>query len=297
MASETLSFETADGLSLILSNQVFVYETFPGNFGAPPTNFITRSGYKQDGSTEISFTLQPRDFDIDFWRAPACSRDEYWSNRAALLEIFRPNRNGQLTFSVNRQDGTQRSLKVRATPGPSFQSQRTNDFNVRETLSFIAFDPVWYDPSDNISTLAPSVSSDLVFPITFPIVFGPSGVLFTTSITYTGTWKSYPTLTLTGPYTSATISNVTTGVSIFLTVPILAGESRVLDLTPGSQSLVDGNGDDAFGDLGPTSNLVDFNLRPDPEVSGGIQTVEAVFYGGSGASVFSINYHNRYIGI
>ena len=122
-------------------------------------------------------------------------------------------------------------------------------------------------------------------------------MLFTTSITYTGTWKSYPTLTLTGPYTNAVISNLTTGVSIFLSVAIAAGESRILDLTPGSQSLVDGNGDDAFGDLGPTSNLVDFNLRPDPEVSGGIQTIQAILYGASGAAGFTISYYDRFIGI
>lgn len=298
MASETLSFETADGLTLMLSNDVFVYEKFPDNFGAPPTNYVVRSGYKQDGATEIAFFLQPRDFEIDFWRQPACDRTEYWENRAALLEIFRPNRGGQLTFAVNREDGSRRALKVRAQPGPAFTSQRTNDFNVRETLAFTAFDPVWFDPTQTAMVISPSVSNDLVFPITFPIQFGASGVLFTQSITYTGTWKTFPTLKFTGPYTSVTLANQATGYQIFMTVPILAGETRTLDLTPGNQSLVDQNGDDAFGDLGPLSNLVNFALLPDPEVAGGIQTIQAIFYGGTnGVSAFEIDYFTKYIGI
>jgi len=297
MASETLSLETADGLSLVLSESVFSYETFPGNFGAPPINYITRSGYKQHGSTEVDYLLQPRDFEIEFWRAAACDRTEYWRNRAELLEILRPNRNGQLTFSVNRVDGSQRSLRVRATPGLQFNAQRTNDWNIRESISFTAFDPVWFNPTINSLAVASAISNDLVFPITFPIQFGASGRLFTQSITYPGTWPSYPTLTVTGPYSSATITNLTTGVTIYLTVPILAGETRTLDLTPGSQSLIDQDGDDAFGNLGPTSNLVNFNIRPDPEVSGGIQTIQAVLYGASGASGFTLEYYDKYFGI
>lgn len=298
MANETLSFETADGLSLILSNDVFVYETFPGNFGAPPTNFVLRSGYKQDGATEIAYFLQQRDFEIDFWRQDACDRTTYWENRAALLEIFRPNRGGQLTFAVNREDGSRRALKVRAQPGPAFTSQRTNNFNVRETLAFTAFDPVWFDPTQNALSVSSAVSNDLVFPITFPIQFGASGVLFTQSITYTGTWKTFPTLKFTGPYTSVTVVNEATGYQIFMTVPIAAGETRTLDLTPGNQSLVNQDGNDAFGDLGPLSNLVNFAILPDPEVAGGTQTIQATFYGGlGGSSAFEIDYYDKYIGI
>lgn len=298
MASENLIFETADGLTLVMPDSVYSYETLPGNFGLPPTNYIVRQGYRQDGSTEIDYTLGEREFDLDFWRAPACDRATYWANRAELVDYFRPNRNGQLTFKVVQADGTTRALMVRAIPGFTFTAQsNNNNWNIRESINLRAFNPIWFDPTANSIAVVSSVSNDLVFPITFPIQFGASGLLFTTSITYTGTWKSYPTLTFTGPYTSVVVSNLTTGVSIFLSVAITAGESRILDLTPGSQSLVDGNGDDAFGDLGPTSNLVDFNLRPDPEVVGGIQTIEAVLYNASGAAGFTISYFDRYIGI
>jgi hypothetical protein len=298
MATENLIFETADGLQLVMSNDVFAYEMLPANFGAPPTNFITKQGYKQNGVTEVDYILGQRDFELEFWRAPACDRATYWANRADILEYFRPNRNGQMTFTVLQADGTQRSLKVRATPGPVFNTQSDNHWNIRESIPFAAFDPLWFNPAANIISVVSSVSNELVFPITFPIIFGASGTLFVQSITYLGTWASYPTLKLDGPYTSAVITNLTTGFSIYFTVAISAGQSRTLDLTPGAQTLVDENGDDAFGDLGPISNLVDFNIRPDPEVPGGVQTIQAIFYGGTvGISAFTLTYFDRFFGI
>lgn len=298
MTNETLSFETVDGDMIVMPGDVYAYETFPGNFGIPPINYITRQGYKQHGVTEIDYILQTREFDLEFWRAPACNRSDYWTNRAALVDFFRPNRGGPITLTLTREDSTQRALTVRANPGPIFDSRQTNDWNIRERLSFTAFDPIWFNPSQNSLSVSSGISTDLVFPITFPIQFGASGLLFTQSITYLGNWPSFPVLRVDGPYTSVSITNLTTDVSIYLTVPISAVQHRILDLTPGTQSLVDENGDDAFGDLGPTSNLVDFNLRPDPEITGGVQTIQAVMYGGSaGVSAFSLSYYDRYIGI
>lgn len=298
MSGDVLEFRTFDGQVLTMPSEIYVFEVFPGGFGAPPTDFNTRRGYKQDSVTEVEYTLSPRKLDIDFWRAPACDRQTYWSNRLELLEYFRPNRNGPLRFTVTQPDGTKRSLTLRADPGPLFTAQQSNNWNIRETLSFVAFDPIWYGPDATALVLSGSNPTDLVFPITFPIKFGASGLFFTTSITYAGTWKTYPIITLTGPYTTATITNATTGISVFMTFPIAAGETRTLDLTPGAQSVVDGSGNDAFDELGPLSNLVNFNLRPAPEVSGGVNVINVTLNGGLlGTSGVTFSYMERYFGI
>lgn len=298
MSKDYLEFRTFDDQAFIMPSEIFGYEVFPGNFGAPPTDFTLRRGYKQDGQTEVEFTLSPRQFDVAFWRAPACDRQTYWANRLALLEFFRPNRNGPMRFTVIQPDGTKRALTVRADPGPVYAAQQDNNWNIRETISFTAFDPIWYGPDATALVLTGSNPTDLIFPITFPIKFGASGLLFATSITYVGTWKSYPTIILTGPYTTATITNVTTGISVFMTFPIAAGETRTLDLTPGAQTIVDGSGNDAFDELGPLSNLINFNLRPDPEVSGGVNVINVTLNGGLlGTSHVTFSYRERYFGI
>lgn len=273
-----------------------------GNFAAPPVDWVTRRGYKQHGVTEVDYFLQPRTIEARYHHNPVTPRTAYWDLRAELIDFLRHNRGGPLTFTAIFADGRERSLVVRADPGLVLPPNQLSDNNwdIDETLQFVAFDPIWFDAA--ITTLAANLvtQTDLVFPITFPIVFGMnSGVNATFTITYAGTWVSYPTIVLTGPYTRAALVNVTTGARIGMSVAIGAGATRTIDLTPGSQSITDENGDNAFSELDAGSNLIDFNFKPDPEVPGGIQTVTASLVGGDVAqgSAVSITYRTRYFGI
>lgn len=292
-----LEFEFPDGVHFFIEQ---------GNFAAPPVEFVTRRGYKQHGVTEVDYFLQPRTIEAHYHHNPAdagpgeTSRDAYWTLRAELIDFLRHNRGGPLRFTVRFPDGRARALLVRADPGLVLPPAQLadNNWDIDERLQFVAFDPVWFDPDEAVYAAGSSASVDLVFPITFPIVFGPSGVFFSTgAVTYEGTWPSWPTMTLTGPYTRVSLTNTATGATIGLSVAIGAGETRTIDLRPGQQSIVDGSGNNKFGDLSPGSNLIDFNLRPDPEVPGGLQTIEAVYTDGTGASAFLLAFNVRYFGI
>lgn len=296
---DLFALETADGDKLYFPDPARAFLAY-GNFGAPPTNFITRQGYKQHGVSEVDYLLGPRTVSISLWRRAACSRDEYWANRAELLDFLRPNRGGPLTLTLRQPGGAQRSLMVHADPGLVFPPNvEDNHWQVEETLDFVAFDPIWFDPSTVTLTPVSANDQELVFPIDFPIIFGTAGLLFSTgNIAYTGTWRSYPTLILTGPYTSARIEQLTLDVTIELTVPISAAQRRTITLTPGAQSVVDENGQSAFSELGPNSNLIDFYLAPDPEAAGGINVIRAQLFGGTaGVSAFQMTYNRRYFGI
>lgn len=296
---DVLHIETADGKELFFTdNQVRLLAY--GNLGAPPTNFITRSGYKQNGVTEVDYLLQPRTISVELWRSGECTRQTYWDNRMALHDFLRPNRNGPLTFTLRTPNGDLRSIIVRADPGlvlPPIQAN--NNWAIDEQMDFIAHDPTFFNTAQADLTLSGAVQTQLVFPITFPISFGTSDLLLTTgTITYAGTWKSYPTITLTGPYTRATITNQQTGAVIFLSVAILAGEQRIIVLTPSEQSITDANGVNKFSDLGVGANLVDFALLPDPEVTDGEQEITIQLVGGvNGQSAASIAYYERYFAL
>lgn len=295
---DVLLITTADGNELFLTDPDVKLLAY-GNLGAPPTEYLTRRGYKQDGATEVDFLLQPRTITARLWHSPTCDRQVYWDTRTELHDFLRPNRNGPLTFTLRTPDGSLRSIILRADPGLVFPAEeRDNSWNVDESLDFVAFNPLFFDTDATELTLSAATQTQLVFPITFPISFGTSNEQFTTGdITYTGTWKEYPTITLTGPYDSATITNVTTGVSIFMSVAIAAGEQRIINLTPGEQSITDENGDNKFSDLGPGSNLVEFNLRPDPEVTDGIQEITITMINGDGDSAASLTYRSRYFAL
>jgi hypothetical protein len=296
---DVIHIETADGNALFFADPDFKLLAY-GNLGAPPTNYITRQGYKQNGVTEVDFLLQSRSISVELWRSPACDRQTYWDNRAAVHEFLRPNRNGPLTFTIRTPNGDLRSIIVRADPGMVFPPQsNNNNWNLQESFDFIAFDPTFFNSAQSVIALSAASQLQLIFPITFPITFGTSDEFLTTgSITYAGTWKSYPIITLTGPYTRAVIVNVTTGVSIFMSVAIAAGEQRIIDLTPGSQSITDANGDNKFSDLGVGTNLIDFAILPDPEVAGGVQEITIQLVDGvGGQSAASLSYYERFFAL
>lgn len=297
---DVLSITTFDGNSLFFTDADVKLLAY-GNFGAAPTNFITRQGYKQNSLTEVDFLLQPRTISVTLWHSAACDRQTYWDNRLALHEFLRPNRNGPLTFTLQTPNGDVRSIIVRADPGlvlPSVASTN-NNWNIDEQFDFIAFDPTFFDASATTLALSAASQLQLIFPITFPITFGTSDEFLTTgSLTYAGTWKTFPIITLTGPYTRALIQHVTLGINIMMSVSIAAGESRVIDLTPGSQSIVDGNGNNKFSELGVGSDLVDFALYPDPEVAGGVQEITVQLVDGvGGQSTASLDYNTRYFAL
>lgn len=298
------SLTTFDGQQITLANQKgdSLFAISYGNYGAPPIEYLTRRGYKQDGSTVVDYTINDRSIVITFYQQLACTREQYWEYRAFLIDFFRPNRGGALTLTVRESGGNKRSLKVYAAPGFVFAPSAPDESGwlLEEPITFIAYDPIWYDPTTADVVLSGIAASQLVFPITFPIVFSPDGTTYSSTINYVGNWKSYPIVTLRGPYTSATIRNVSTGVSVVLFIAIGAGEQRIIDFTPGAQSVTDGSGADQFGDLSPSpnSNLVDFNIRPDPEVAGGVNVFEITLTGGVlGMSAVTISYNARYLGI
>lgn len=296
---DVISITTHDGNELSFADpdvRLLAY----GNLGAPGTQFITRRGYKQHGSTELDYLLQPRTITVELWHSPACDRQTYWDTRKELHDFLRPNRLGPLTFTLQTPNGNLRSIVVRADPGLTFPSSaQNNNWNISEPLDFIAFDPLFFDAAQATLSLSLAAQLQLVFPITFPITFGASQVFLTTgNITYSGTWKSYPVITLTGPYTRVTMMNATTGVQINLNVAILLGDTRIIDLTPGAQSITDASGNNKFGDLGPASDLIDFALFPDPEVPGGIQEITIQMIDGvNGQSTASLTYYARYFAL
>ena len=296
---DVLQIVTHDGNTLVLIRDDVKLIAY-GNLGAAPTRFITRRGYKQNSQTEIDFLLAPRTISVELWHSPACSRQVYWDTRKELHDFLRPNRNGPMTFTLQTPNGNQRSIIVRADPGLVFPSQsNNNNWNIQEQMDFLANDPVFFNFTQTVNTLSRSAQTQLIFPITFPITFGTIDVFLTTgTITYAGTWKTYPIITITGPYTRANIQHVQLGINIALSVAIPAGDTRIIDLTPGSQSITDAAGNNKFSDLGAGSNLVDFAIYPDPEVALGVQEITIQLVDGVlGMSTGSIAYYERYFGL
>jgi len=303
-----VSITTVDGEHLPFAG-AWLIDGF-ANFGAAPVIYQTQEGYKLIGSRVLDFTLSDRRMSILIRQHEGSDkRYEYWTRRNQIMEFFRPNRgvNGnELTLTINHPDANgnriKRRIKCRYENGLEFEDfdDSVNAFVVDVAINLIAHNPIWEDASQTIKILSTSIDTDLIFPITFPIVFGESGLIFNTGdLNYLGSWRAYPTMTITGPYSTAKVDNLGTGVFFQLSVPILTGESRVITLSEQTFSIVNDAGDSVFDELSDNSNLSEFYIPTAGEViAGGSQAIKATLQGGTdGVSGFKLEYNTAFYGV
>lgn len=300
---DVFSITTFDGKRQFFPQGLMTMPAY-GGFGAPPITWVTARGYRQHGATVLDHVIGPRSIVLELYYAGTkhCTREDYWRARAELLDLLRPNRGGPLRVTLTTAAGTQRMLLVEPDPGLVLPptDPGVNDWSVREAVSFTAFDPFWYDPTPVTQTRPARLDTNLVFPITFPIEFGLFGGRFVFDMQYKGTWESYPTFVVSGPYNNATFINGATGARFQLVLPIGAGEQRIINLDPLRRRITNAAGENKFGELSPTvenSNLNRFSLQPYPTAPNGVQSITVILSGISDASGVSLRYYERYWGI
>lgn len=295
---ELHSITTYDGVEYVLSNgsDRFVVAT-PGEWGIVPIEYLTQRAYKQQGLTEVGYRVNPRPFIVNF-RHNGCSRDQYWQIRGALINVLRPNRNGQLTYKVRLSTGEFRSIVGRSTSPtfPEVSVDQWDEYGFSEMLQFEAFDPIWYDPAQ----ITYVVDNDPADELAFDIAFDGDGIYFggdsygIASISYTGTWYSYPVIRITAPFSQVTLSQIQTGASVTITTGVSSG---YIDFDFENQTITDNNGNNLWGYLTGDSDVQQFRLEPDPIVPNGLNEINIFLPGATGATTVSIMYNTRYIGI
>ncbi len=304
---EVISLETVDGDKLPLKGAWLDFG-FSG-FGAAPIQWQTQTGYKRNGARVLDYRITERQLRVIIGQPEiGVQRYEYWNARSELLEFLRPNRGefNQLTMSISRLDENglpvKRSIQCFYTGGAEMEDfdADSNQFRVNLALEFTAFNPFFYNPVTVDLDLVATIAEDLIFPITFPIIFGASGNFFDTGdLNYTGSWRAYPTITIQGPYSSAILQDYGTDASITLGVAIGAGETRIIRLMEDGFEITDGAGNSVFDELTAGSNLIDFYIPPTGQViAGGEQRITVTLVGGSESqSAVNIEYSETYYGI
>jgi len=220
--------------------------------GLSPQEYLTQRGPFQHGETLVDFFLQPRVIQL-LHRRQSCSRNAYWDARSDLINHLRPNRQaiGEFGPGVLRKtlpDGTKRDISVIISEGMRFTPRNTeawDEYAFTGVIRFIAHDPTFFDPTEEEITFSLSISDHLVFPVTLingageDMLFGESTINDTQTISYAGTWLSYPTIVLTGPMENPIIENTTTDEKIELGYNISVGEIVTVVLEYGNKIIVE----------------------------------------------------------
>lgn len=274
--------------------------------GMPPIEYISQRGPFQHGETIYDYRLNPRVIQFTHYSG-AKDRHRYWDKRADIMNLLRPNRQSTGSFDLGTLrkymiDGTIRDIDVMIEQGPLFKSMdsdKWDEFGFMETLRFIAPDPTFYDPA--LGTLTWSlglVQVELEFPITFPIEFSESLIDGeTNTITYIGTWLSYPTIVITGPISGFNIENVDTGKMIQLNYAIQSGEIVTISLEYGNKTVESDIQGNIIGVVSTDSDLAEFAIVSDPEAADGVNNLEVNGASADSNTEIVLSYYTRYIGI
>ena len=292
----------------------------------PPLDHRTQRSPFQDGETFLGYSLRPRPVQFAI-HMRGCNRLDMWEMRRNFQYYINPIV-GPLRIQVRFRDGkifelhnvmydAQFDVGTDGQPGPAVQ-----DFAVR----FMAFDPVWYEHPANSTSATTQVLEELLFReegdvggfgikfplsfpisfsgtpfssgngITFPIIFGEVYIDQELTIITDGNYRSYPTITLTGPLLTPKIENLTTGEKLELNYKILTGETVIITTEFGNKTVKKGT-QSLLGFLTTDSDLATFHIDPHPIATNGENIFSFIAYECSPASGITVEWYDRFIGI
>ena len=291
---------TAGGNTYNLSNQsvgFMVHYLGDENFGLAPLHLITNRSPVQQGDTTLDFRLDPRIIQIPIL-VECSSLQEQYDVRNYLLNIFKPsNKDGLLT--VVQPNGTTRQINTRVLGGLDFNMETSAGHHVRTMVRLRCSDPTWYDPTEITLPIVTLSGTPTAYPKAYPVNYGTSSFGGSYDLTYTGTWLSYPIITVTGPVTNFSITNtsINQNITLIAGTTIAAGTTLRFDLRYGRKTVTDSAGNNRISWVDSSSELAQFAIYPAPDVTDGINSFTVSGTGTTTASSVTLAYYNRYVGI
>lgn len=249
--------------------------------GIPPLDNQSVRTPLQDGETYLRTLLDPRFVTLRLMVA-GTSFEDFYANRRTLIVALNPKLGeGTLKYKPN-SGGVQYGLDGYVE---RVRSSKRSDRVAIVDVMIRAPDPTWYNVSQNVPNISVT-PTQLAFPITFPIQFGPK---FNSSVINNGgDVVSWPViLNDDGGFTGPKFENTTTSKYINLpTLTVASGEVLTVDMkartikVDGTSVLSYLTSDSEFWTLALGNNTVKISLL-------GITT----------NPTFSLNWYTRYLGI
>jgi hypothetical protein len=257
----------------------------------------------QDGDSDLGYRLDARVVNLVLF-ANASSRGAADANRSLLYEYLKPHAEAVHLRCV-KDDGATRQVDcfpLGVVDAPVSEEDRIWTAQ-KLAVQLRAAEPIWYDPQQKYWAAiggAATGATGYTIPMSIPWLQTTNVFIETqVALLYSGSWASYPVITINGPGTGLSMENLTTGhVLAFPALTLAAGESVTIDLRYGFKTVTDNLGANLIGELSDDSDLAEWHLAPAPEASGGnnllLFTVSAAATGETGVQM---SYYHRYIGL
>lgn len=232
--------------------------------GGPEVEMYSHIIPLQDGALYLGNRRMMRRFQIGI-ELMGHTRDEVIEARDALLAVL--NTQWGLGAFGRDRNGVRREVYCLPVAPPRYQAGADEELGLRDVIDFQAPDFAFYDPLERAVAVTIGSDEDLVFPITFPIVFGSDSTAYVTATAY-GDQPVYPIITLLGPLSKPVMRNITTGEWLTFTgnggLYLTASQSAVIDCRPGEKTITRNDGTNLIPYLSTDSDLETFHLAPPP---------------------------------
>lgn len=296
-----LELTTPDGETFELHTPPSKFVTNMRGWGMSPRITDTVRYPNVMGERPLAVKLDVREVSLTIMY-PGCSLSQLWNHKGTLLDFLRENRTpinniqpSRLTMYY-REDGVYkaRALDVFFNDGLVFVPPGTsgNQYTIVEESSFTAYNPVVYDPTIQSFPLT-TFSSSLILPMTFPFTLGTHKASGT--LTYTGTWESYPIIEVTGPAKNFSILNVTADKRLNYWGEVASDETVTFDLRDNIKTVTNNYGADVISRV--SGNINTFVIQVSPLATGGNNAFEVYSEVYGPVTRFDITYYNRYRGV
>ncbi len=151
----------------------------------------------------------------------------------------------------------------------------------RATLQWTCADPLRYSVTEYSTAIPqPTAGSGLTYPLSYALDYGTAGESGSRIVTNAGDAASFPTIAITGPCATPSVTLVASGLTIELDLALAASETVLIDTNAGTVTLA--GADRLFALTARSIPPELFTLLPgDSEVA----YRAATFYGGSSATI------------
>jgi hypothetical protein len=265
--------------------------------GMAPLHRIVERGPQQHGETDLGFRLDPRTIKLVIG-AFGTDDSDYWDIRRELLGIFTPTTN-PIGLRFGLPNGDTRQIDVHVSG--EFQIGSSDRKRIAHKIGMMlrASDPTFYDPTGQAYAFnIGGGSSGWTVATIVPSPIGSTNLAQSRTVTYSGTWRTYPTVKITGPITNPVVANNTTGEKLdFTGTTITAGHYYLIDTRFGVKTVLDDAGANQYSKLTSDSKLNTFHLEVHPVAPNGANDIQVSGTSITSATEVSMTFFSRYIGI
>lgn len=245
-----------------------IYYLGDSNFGLPPINHYIQQGALQQGDTYLGYQTQARIINLPLF-LPATTINEHYIYRESLIRIF-GSTDTKGVLKVYFSEGNVRAIDCHTLGGLTFDIVPEEGYAIRTIVQLRCDNPIWYNPATETWLIEsdPEGGDPTAYPVSYPMGYGgPSMSYGTFASYYSGTFYTYPIITVYGPITDGTLLNPDTGQFIRIKGTIEEGDYLVFDLRYGYKTVVDSVGSNAYPRIDSSSNLATFAFAGKPQTS------------------------------